>query len=114
QEEDSPRNLEIYQKAIADYDKAIALSPQEASFWISRGDAYLQIGEEDRAKKDYEQVLRNDYSCIFVPRGQVQVELGNQEEDLKNFQEAERLFSEQGNTAAAEEVKGLIEELQQY
>jgi tetratricopeptide (TPR) repeat protein len=46
--------------AIHDLDQAIGLNPQEARFFISRGDAYFKKGDFDRSIEDYGRAIALD------------------------------------------------------
>ena len=47
-----------YDKAIADYDEAIRLSPRSASFFLHRGKAWQAKGRSDKASADFEEASR--------------------------------------------------------
>ncbi len=47
-----------YDRAIADYDKAIDLDPKNAKAYYQRGYVYDIKGERDRAMADYNQAMR--------------------------------------------------------
>jgi len=49
-----------YDKAIADFTKAIELDPANLYFNCSRGVAYFEKGDYDRAIADFETALRLD------------------------------------------------------
>jgi len=49
-------------RADISYDKAIALNPNDASFYSLRGDAYEEKGDIDRAIADFRKVLEIDPS----------------------------------------------------
>ena len=46
-----------YDQAIADFDEAIALDPQDALAYANRGYAYYNLGDDDKAIADYERAL---------------------------------------------------------
>ncbi len=46
-----------YDKAIADYDKAIALNPKYADFYNNRGIAYNKKNEYDSAIADFDKAI---------------------------------------------------------
>jgi lipoprotein NlpI len=58
-------------KAIADYDAAIRLKPDDAVAFNNRGDAYLDRGEYDKAAADFDAAIRlnPDYVGAFNRRG---------------------------------------------
>ena len=47
-----------YDRAIADFDKAIRLDPNNAEFYYKRGTAFINKGDYDRAIADYDQAIR--------------------------------------------------------
>ena len=57
---DAYRNLEEYQRAIADYDCAIELDPTSARAYNSRGIAYNNLKEYQRAIADYDRAIELD------------------------------------------------------
>ncbi len=61
------KNKGEYDRAIADYDKAIALKPKYADFYNNRGIAYDKKGEYDRAIADYDKAIAlNPKMLIFT------------------------------------------------
>ncbi len=59
-----------FQKALADYDKAIALDPNNYEFYFSRGNLKEKLGDHQAAISDYtEAIARNDDSAkLFYSR----------------------------------------------
>ncbi len=51
---------ELFDKAIADFSKAIELSPKDSIFLIERADIYVEAGRLDEAIKDYDAALKLD------------------------------------------------------
>jgi tetratricopeptide (TPR) repeat protein len=47
-----------YDRAIADYDQAVKLDPNDAAAYLGRGSAYLKKGDYDSAYADMEKVLQ--------------------------------------------------------
>lgn len=43
-----------FSHALSCFSKCLDLSPHCASFYVNRGDAYLEVGEEDHALSDYQ------------------------------------------------------------
>ena len=60
-----------YDRAVADYDRAIRLRPDYAFHYYNRGIAYSDKGEYDRAIADFDQALRldPDYAFAYNNRG---------------------------------------------
>jgi len=52
-----------YDRAIADYNEAIRLNPQDAGFFNSRGDAWLDKKDYDRAIADFSEAIRLIPQC---------------------------------------------------
>jgi Flp pilus assembly protein TadD len=48
----------FYGRAIADFNEAIRLDPNDASAYTARGNAYNATGEIDRADADFNQAKR--------------------------------------------------------
>ena len=53
-------NLEQYEKAIADYSKAIEIDPKYTLAYINRGLAYANLKQYDKAIADYSQAIKLD------------------------------------------------------
>lgn len=49
-----------YDQAIADYNEAIRLDPDDALTYIGRGDVYYSKGDYDRAVADYDTAVQID------------------------------------------------------
>ena len=49
-----------YQTAIADFDKAIQLDPDDAFAYINRGASYAQLGQHATSVNDYTTVIQTD------------------------------------------------------
>src|SRR5262249_22419075 len=52
--------MKQYDRALADYDRAIELDPNEAIPLNNRGSAYYQIGQADRAMDDFNAAIKLD------------------------------------------------------
>jgi lipoprotein NlpI/predicted aspartyl protease len=82
-----------YDKAIADFDEAIRLNPQDAPTYGNRGHAWSRKGDYDRAIADYGEAirlnpLRADYHLV---RGYTQFWLGRFAASLPDLTESLRL-----------------------
>ena len=55
-------------KAIADYGKAIELSPENTEIYMHRGETYYIIGDFDRAIADYDEAIRLDSGHVNAYR----------------------------------------------
>lgn len=43
-----------YDRAIEDYSKALALEPRDVDIYNSRALAYIKLGREEEARRDFE------------------------------------------------------------
>ena len=76
--------------AIAKLDRIIAYRPEFAEAWNKRGDAYLQLGDLDRALADYQQTLRlNPYHFGAMQScGEIWLERSNARRSAEYFRRA--------------------------
>ncbi len=79
-----------YDRAIEDYDKAIALNPNDASFYYNRGNTYDYKGEYDRAITDYDQAIALDpkLAPAYGNRGLVYARKGENDRAIMDFNKA--------------------------
>ena len=63
--------LRDYDRAIADYGRAIEIDPQHAAAFYGRGNAYQRKGRYDRAIKDYDRAIEivPSNAAAFLGRG---------------------------------------------
>ncbi len=82
-----------YDRAIADYDKAIQLKPDYAEAYSSRGAAYYYKGDYDRAIANYDQAiqLKPDYAEAYSNRGAAYRGQGNYDRALADYDKAIQL-----------------------
>ena len=59
-------HLKNGEKAIADFDQAVALSPEDADYYIDRARAHRVLGEKEKAVADYEKAraIDSDYPMV--------------------------------------------------
>ena len=60
-------SLEKYNSAIAAYDRAIAIAPENVWLWNNRGEAYTRLNQVDRAIFDFEKAIELSPAKSFVP-----------------------------------------------
>ncbi len=86
-------NLKEYQKAINDYDQAIALNPKNAEVFGNRGFAYANLGEHQKAINDYDQAIAINPKDArsFYNRGLLYRKLEKEEKAIKDFKKAQDL-----------------------
>lgn len=82
-----------FEQAVADFEKAIAISPREPRFHLSLGVAYFSLGETDRAIAEYEQSLRAkpDAPETHVSLAMAWKRLGKKDKAVDAYKEAIRL-----------------------
>lgn len=78
------------ERAIAAYDKAIALNPKDADAYVGRGLAYQKTGDLDRAVADYDLAiaLNPKYAVAYNNRGRVYAINGDNERAIADFDKA--------------------------
>jgi tetratricopeptide (TPR) repeat protein len=100
--------------AIADYDQAIRLAPNDAIAYSNRGAARGQSGDLEGAIADYDQVIRlapND-AIAYSNRGITRADSGDKPGGKMDLQQAAELFEQQGNTPLSQDIRNLLEQLQ--
>jgi len=86
-------DLGQYQRAIADYNKAIRLRPDYARAYSNRGSVYQALGQLQRAIKDYNQAIRlkPDYANTYYNRGNAYRNLGQPQRAIEDYNQVIRL-----------------------
>jgi tetratricopeptide (TPR) repeat protein len=77
-------------EAVASYDKALALRPDDPSTHYNRGNALMQLGRYEGASASYDSAisLRPDYAEAYSNRGNALMELKRAQEALASFDAA--------------------------
>jgi hypothetical protein len=85
-----------FRRALADYDKAIELGPDDADFRTNRGNTLSMLGDLDRAIADYDEAIRlaQDDPKPYVGRGKAYQKQGDQNRAAADFETADRLRAE--------------------
>lgn len=80
-------------EAIAEFDEAARLDPENPEIFLYRGNAYFNSGKEDKAMEDYSKAieLKPDYAAAYFNRGNVWSYLKNQEKACEDWRMAESL-----------------------
>ena len=80
------------------------------SKYYSRGLTYYAMEEHDKAISDFDKAieLKSDYAEAYRDLGKAYLEIGDKAKANESFETAIRLFEEQGNSYAAEQVKQLL------
>jgi tetratricopeptide (TPR) repeat protein len=72
---------------LADYDKAVALSPRDAQCYYNRGVLRQELGDYNRALEDFTQAINfaPDRIELYYQRGMVQLQLRQWQDALNDF-----------------------------
>ena len=102
-----------YEKAIADFDRALDLHPQNADFYSNRGLAKSSLGHYEEAIADFDTALdlNPQHAHAYSNRGLAKSRLGQHEEARVDLQHASELAMEQGNEELAQRSQKLLNEL---
>jgi uncharacterized protein YecT (DUF1311 family) len=77
-----------YDRAVADYDQAIQLDPNDPIAFSNRGNAYKRRGDVDRAIADFSEAIRLDprFAEAFANRGLLKLKRGDADanDDITN------------------------------
>ena len=79
-------------RAVQDYDQAIALDPNHASAFNNRGNAYKDLGNFDQAMRDYNRALAIDpvYATAYYNRGILHRKLRDPASAVRDYDQAIR------------------------
>ncbi|HET7083301.1 MAG TPA: tetratricopeptide repeat protein [Rhizomicrobium sp.] len=83
-------NAGRYELAIADFDKAIALKPDDFYSYDARGDAYAKLGQYVQAIENFDQAikLKKDLPATYSSRGFAHEALGQHDLAIADFSRA--------------------------
>lgn len=59
-------DMQDYESALYDMDRAIELEPERPGPWSNRGMLYLHLNQRDKARADYEKALEKDPTSVHV------------------------------------------------
>jgi uncharacterized protein (TIGR02145 family)/uncharacterized repeat protein (TIGR02543 family) len=90
---DNNRRPADYDLAVAEFDKAIQLSQNNAEAYYGRGRAYLRKGDNSRAVADYSQAIRlNPKDAIsYSNRGRAYARMNDYDNAVSDFESALRI-----------------------
>jgi Flp pilus assembly protein TadD len=98
-QENAKDELQDYQRAIADYDQAISLNPNDANTYNNRGKAKYKLKDYSGAVADYDQAISlnpNDASA-YNNRGIAKYELKDYPGAIADYTQAIRINSNDAN-----------------
>ena len=89
----SYRNRGDYAAALADFNQALSLNPNDADSLINRGATYRRMGDYDRALADYQEALRINpsHSDAWNSLGTLYLNREDYQRAITNYNEAIRL-----------------------
>src|SRR5262249_29852770 len=91
----------------ADYGKVIELSPNDADAWASRGRAYAELGQWDKAASDFSRAIAQGHEDPSAFRDLALARLGAG--DVANYKKVcERIAKRFGNSRTAGQAVGWI------
>jgi tetratricopeptide (TPR) repeat protein/S1-C subfamily serine protease len=78
------------QAAIEDYDRAIAINPQDAKAYYNRGVTKSDLGQKQAAIEDYDRAIaiNPQYAAAYYNRGVVKSELGQKQAAIEDYDRA--------------------------
>lgn len=83
-------SLKKYESAIASYNKAIKIDPENVWLWNNRGEAYTRLKQFDQAIFDFNKAISLDPNRSFVPRNN----LGKLYYEQQEYQQAIEAYIE--------------------
>jgi S1-C subfamily serine protease/Flp pilus assembly protein TadD len=101
------------QGAIADYNRAIKINPNDADAHYNRGIAKSTLGDKQGEIADYNRAIKinPNYAQAYYNRGIAKSELGNKQGAISDLGKAAELFRQQGRMDDYKDAMGLIAKL---
>ena len=106
-------NFGQYEEAVADYDQALRLQPDNTNFYIIRSDAKAELGQSRRRSPDQALRLQPDNTNFYIIRSDAKAELGQYREAVADLEAGLELAREAGDSELITLIEGKIEELEQ-
>ncbi|MGH1396192.1 MAG: tetratricopeptide repeat protein, partial [Trichormus sp.] len=103
-----------WELALADFNKAIAINPQDADFYISRGNVYYDQKKWELALADYNKgiAINPQIAQAYHNRGLLYSETKDKQKAIEDLQQAAKLYYSQNNNAAYQDVMNILKDLQ--
>ncbi|MGF1603997.1 MAG: tetratricopeptide repeat protein [Thermosynechococcaceae cyanobacterium] len=99
-----------YQDAIANYDQALNLSPQNPEIYYNRAVAHYSVGHPKLALDDFDHAiqLQPTMAEAYANRSTVRLEAGDAKGAIADGQKAAQLFEQQGEPDLAAEMQDWV------
>ena len=96
-----------YQGAIQNYNQAIQLGSENGKIYYNRGVALHSLGQVEAALQDFSRAIKLEPTMAeaYSNRGAIRLEQQDRQGAIQDFQYATELFSQQGDTRAAQELQ---------
>jgi tetratricopeptide (TPR) repeat protein len=93
--------IELFDKAIEDFNQVISIDPAYYEAYSNRGYAYYFRGQYDEAMKDYDRAieLNQNFAKAYFNRGDLYLKTGNIQLATTDFQKACALGDKEGCNA---------------
>ncbi len=104
-----------YTSAIADYNYALMLSPQNPEIYYNRAVAHYSVGHTDLALQDFDRTLQIQPTMAeaYANRGTVRLGMGDTEGAIVDGKKAVELFEQQGELDLASEMQNWLQQASQ-
>ncbi|MFM2313566.1 MAG: hypothetical protein RLZZ04_2842 [Cyanobacteriota bacterium] len=99
-----------FELAIADFNQAIQINPNDADAYYNRASIYFQLGKDELAIADYKRVIEIDPNNAeaYYNRGIAYAKIGKDELARTNLEKAKQLFLAQSDADSAEKVDSIL------
>ncbi|NET35800.1 MAG: tetratricopeptide repeat protein [Cyanothece sp. SIO1E1] len=100
-----------YRGAIANFNQAVQLAPNEANPYFNRGLVRFFLEDQLGALSDFDNAVLRDpnHAFAYLYRAGILLSLGSQTEAITDLQHAAQLFSEQGNQQGYQRAADLLQ-----
>lgn len=101
-----------YPSAIADYDRALMLSPENPEIYYNRAVAHYSVGHSEQAVQDFDRAiqLQPTMAEAYANRSTLHLESGDPARALADGQRAVALFEQQGEPGLAAEMRDWLQQ----
>jgi tetratricopeptide (TPR) repeat protein len=98
--------------AIQNYDLALQQMPDNADIYYNRGVAHYSVGHTVEAMQDFNRAisLNPDLAEAYGNRGVLRIQQGDRQGAVQDYQKAVQLFTQQGDVAAAQQMREFVQQ----